>query len=52
MMGERPNAVGVCDVSIDGKKFLMVEPEASGLELVAVPSRRTELKRVIGGNKQ
>jgi serine/threonine-protein kinase len=39
------------DVSSDGKRFLVVEPEASGLELVAIPNWRTELKRVIAGSK-
>ena len=40
------------DVSRDGKQFLMIEPEASGLELVVVPSWRSELKRITGGKKQ
>jgi len=39
------------DVSNDGKRFLMVEPETSGLELVVVPNWQTELKRVTGANK-
>jgi serine/threonine-protein kinase len=36
------------DVSKDGR-FLMVQPEASGLELIVVPNWRTELRRLTAG---
>jgi serine/threonine-protein kinase len=39
------------DVTNDGKQFLMVEPEASGLELVVIPSWRSELRRAAGRKK-
>ena len=34
------------DVSADGKRFLMVEPGATGVGLVAIPNWRTELRRL------
>jgi serine/threonine-protein kinase len=34
------------DVSPDGKRFLMIEPQTSGLSLVAIPNWRTELRRL------
>ena len=34
------------DVSKDGTRFLMIQPEASGLSIVAVPNWLTELRRL------
>ena len=34
------------DVSSDGKRFLMIESDASGLSLVVVPNWRSELRRL------
>ena len=34
------------DVSPDGKRFLVVEAQASGVSLVAIPNWRTELRRL------
>jgi serine/threonine-protein kinase len=35
------------DVSADGKRFLMVESQASGVSLVVIPNWRTELRRLV-----
>ena len=34
------------DVSTDGTRFLMIEPQTSGLSLVVVPNWRTDLRRL------
>jgi Tol biopolymer transport system component len=34
------------DVSADGKRFLMIEPQISGLSLVVIPNWRTDLRRL------
>jgi Tol biopolymer transport system component len=39
------------DVSKDGKRFLMIESETSGLGLVVVPNWLTELRQLTGGKK-
>ncbi|MGQ0538156.1 MAG: TolB family protein, partial [Gemmatimonadaceae bacterium] len=38
------------DVTPDGKRFLMIESETSGLSLVVVPNWRTELRRLTAGS--
>jgi hypothetical protein len=40
------------DLSRDGKRFLMIESETTGLRLVAVPNWRTELRQLTGSGKR
>ncbi len=40
------------DVARDGTRFLMIESEASGLRLVAVPNWRTELRQLTAARKR
>ena len=40
------------DVTPDGKQFLMIQPEATGIELVVIPSWRSELRRMRATEKR